>query len=201
MSGDGGLAMLMGDLLTLRQLNLPVKVIVFKNDSLGKDRLQALAELLAATRSGRSKSLLVVIYVVTNIVVTHLSRKSGLAGKFTSRKSPALKNLYRTPLLDARRLAGDKAPAQNYNSSPHGSSRRRFFRLGAGKSGADIAREFLQDAEQDPVITQPTKARKCSLICSAFHCDICPESTGIAITLTRRHSGTPRLPSRMRPSW
>jgi hypothetical protein len=39
MSGDGGFAMLMGDLLTLRQLNLPVKVIVFKNDSLVKDRL------------------------------------------------------------------------------------------------------------------------------------------------------------------
>jgi pyruvate dehydrogenase (quinone) len=34
LSGDGGLAMLMGDLLTLRQLQLPVKVIVFKNDSL-----------------------------------------------------------------------------------------------------------------------------------------------------------------------
>ena len=34
MSGDGGFAMLMGDLLTLRQHGLPVKVIVFKNDSL-----------------------------------------------------------------------------------------------------------------------------------------------------------------------
>jgi pyruvate dehydrogenase (quinone) len=34
LSGDGGLAMLMGDLLTLRQLQLPVKVIVFKNGSL-----------------------------------------------------------------------------------------------------------------------------------------------------------------------
>jgi pyruvate dehydrogenase (quinone) len=33
-SGDGGLAMLMGDLLSLQQLHLPVKVIVFKNDSL-----------------------------------------------------------------------------------------------------------------------------------------------------------------------
>src|ERR1700730_4157320 len=32
MSGDGGLAMLMGDLLSLRQLELPVKVIVFKNN-------------------------------------------------------------------------------------------------------------------------------------------------------------------------
>ena len=34
MSGDGGFAMLMGDLLTLRQHQLPVKLIVFRNDSL-----------------------------------------------------------------------------------------------------------------------------------------------------------------------
>ena len=34
LSGDGGLAMLMGDLLSLRQLQAPVKVIIFKNDSL-----------------------------------------------------------------------------------------------------------------------------------------------------------------------
>src|SRR5262245_61282693 len=35
LSGDGGLAMLMGDLLTLRQLQLPVKLVVFKNNALG----------------------------------------------------------------------------------------------------------------------------------------------------------------------
>jgi pyruvate dehydrogenase (quinone) len=34
MSGDGGFSMLMGDVLTLKQHNLPVKVIVFKNDAL-----------------------------------------------------------------------------------------------------------------------------------------------------------------------
>lgn len=34
LSGDGGLAMLMGELLSLRQLRTPVKLIVFKNDSL-----------------------------------------------------------------------------------------------------------------------------------------------------------------------
>ena len=34
LSGDGGLAMLMGDLLSLRQLQLPVKVIVFRNNAL-----------------------------------------------------------------------------------------------------------------------------------------------------------------------
>jgi pyruvate dehydrogenase (quinone) len=35
LSGDGGLAMLLGDLLTLKQLKLPVKVVVFNNSSLG----------------------------------------------------------------------------------------------------------------------------------------------------------------------
>jgi pyruvate dehydrogenase (quinone) len=34
LSGDGGLAMLMGDLLTLHQHDLPVKVVVFRNEAL-----------------------------------------------------------------------------------------------------------------------------------------------------------------------
>jgi pyruvate dehydrogenase (quinone) len=34
LSGDGGLAMLLGDLLSLRQLRAPVKIIVFKNELL-----------------------------------------------------------------------------------------------------------------------------------------------------------------------
>jgi pyruvate dehydrogenase (quinone) len=34
LSGDGGLAMLLGDVLTLHQLKLPVKLIVFNNSSL-----------------------------------------------------------------------------------------------------------------------------------------------------------------------
>jgi pyruvate dehydrogenase (quinone) len=35
LSGDGGFTMLMGDLLSLKQLDLPVKVVVFNNGSLG----------------------------------------------------------------------------------------------------------------------------------------------------------------------
>ncbi|KGP80315.1 MULTISPECIES: ubiquinone-dependent pyruvate dehydrogenase [unclassified Paenibacillus] len=35
LSGDGGIAMLMGDLLTLKQHNLPIKVVVFNNGALG----------------------------------------------------------------------------------------------------------------------------------------------------------------------
>jgi pyruvate dehydrogenase (quinone) len=35
LSGDGGFAMLIGDLLSLQQLRLPVKVVVFNNSALG----------------------------------------------------------------------------------------------------------------------------------------------------------------------
>lgn len=35
MCGDGGMTMLMGDLLTLKQENLPIKLVVFNNGSLG----------------------------------------------------------------------------------------------------------------------------------------------------------------------
>jgi pyruvate dehydrogenase (quinone) len=40
MSGDGGLAMLMGDLLTLTQYDLPVKIVVFNNGVLGMVKLE-----------------------------------------------------------------------------------------------------------------------------------------------------------------
>jgi thiamine pyrophosphate-dependent acetolactate synthase large subunit-like protein len=34
LSGDGGFSMLMGDLLTIKQYNLPVKIVVYNNGSL-----------------------------------------------------------------------------------------------------------------------------------------------------------------------
>ncbi len=40
MSGDGGFAMLMGDLLTLTQYDLPIKVLVFNNGALGMVKLE-----------------------------------------------------------------------------------------------------------------------------------------------------------------
>jgi pyruvate dehydrogenase (quinone) len=35
LSGDGGIAMLLGELITLRQQHLPVKIVVFNNGALG----------------------------------------------------------------------------------------------------------------------------------------------------------------------
>ncbi|MFK0131921.1 pyruvate dehydrogenase [Streptomyces rubiginosohelvolus] len=44
MSGDGGLGMLMGELLTVKLHDLPVKTIVFNNSSLGMVKLEMLVE-------------------------------------------------------------------------------------------------------------------------------------------------------------
>ncbi|MFD9889898.1 pyruvate dehydrogenase [Amycolatopsis sp. NPDC059027] len=43
-SGDGGLAMLMGDLLTLSTYDVPVKVVLFNNASLGMVKLEMLVD-------------------------------------------------------------------------------------------------------------------------------------------------------------
>jgi pyruvate dehydrogenase (quinone) len=40
LSGDGGFAMLMGDILTLAQHDLPVKIVLFNNQSLGMVQLE-----------------------------------------------------------------------------------------------------------------------------------------------------------------
>ncbi len=49
LSGDGGLAMLMGELLTIKQLNLPVKIIVFNNGTLGFVEMEMKAAGLVET--------------------------------------------------------------------------------------------------------------------------------------------------------
>ncbi|MCM2425519.1 pyruvate dehydrogenase [Streptomyces sp. RKAG337] len=49
MSGDGGFAMLMGDFLTLVQHDLPVKIVLFNNSSLGMVELEMLVAGLPAS--------------------------------------------------------------------------------------------------------------------------------------------------------
>ena len=48
MAGDGGLSMLLGELITLKQYELPVKVILFDNASLGMVRLEMLVDGIPA---------------------------------------------------------------------------------------------------------------------------------------------------------
>jgi diketogulonate reductase-like aldo/keto reductase len=44
MSGDGGLEMLLGELITVRQHELPVKIVTFNNSSLGMVKLEMLVD-------------------------------------------------------------------------------------------------------------------------------------------------------------
>ncbi|RBY78625.1 pyruvate dehydrogenase [Blastococcus sp. TF02-09] len=44
MSGDGGLAMLLGELITVRQHRLPVKIVLFNNASLGMVKLEMMVD-------------------------------------------------------------------------------------------------------------------------------------------------------------
>ncbi|PFG39415.1 pyruvate dehydrogenase (quinone) [Georgenia soli] len=44
LAGDGGLSMLLGELITVRNYDLPVKVVVFNNDTLGMVKLEMLVE-------------------------------------------------------------------------------------------------------------------------------------------------------------
>jgi pyruvate dehydrogenase (quinone) len=57
LSGDGGVAMLLGDLLTLKQLNLPVKVLVFNNNTLGFVELEMKAGVVALRDGPRESRL------------------------------------------------------------------------------------------------------------------------------------------------
>ena len=52
MSGDGGLSMLMGDLLTLKQEKLPVKILIYNNGSLGFVEMEQRVEGLLDSYTG-----------------------------------------------------------------------------------------------------------------------------------------------------
>lgn len=61
LSGDGGLAMLMGDLLTAKQENLPVKIVVFNNSSLNfveqEQKGEGLVEVYVDLKNGDFKTI------------------------------------------------------------------------------------------------------------------------------------------------
>ena len=58
LSGDGGLAMMFGDLITLQQLHLPVKIVVFNNGSLGFVELEMKADRVRELRHRPHRSRL-----------------------------------------------------------------------------------------------------------------------------------------------
>ncbi|AUH43857.1 pyruvate dehydrogenase [Streptomyces sp. CMB-StM0423] len=55
LSGDGGLGMLLGELITVKQQDLPVKTVVFNNSSLGMVKLEMLVDGLPAYGTDHSR--------------------------------------------------------------------------------------------------------------------------------------------------
>jgi pyruvate dehydrogenase (quinone) len=55
LSSNGGVAMLLGDVLTLKQLNLLVELVVFNNSSLGFVELERLLDSSTRDRTRKSK--------------------------------------------------------------------------------------------------------------------------------------------------
>ncbi|WP_407563970.1 pyruvate dehydrogenase [Streptomyces sp. 184] len=55
LSGDGGLGMLLGELITVKQYDLPVKTVVFNNSSLGMVKLEMLVDGLPAYGTDHGK--------------------------------------------------------------------------------------------------------------------------------------------------
>ena len=76
LSGDGGIAMLMGDLLTAVQEKLPIKICVFNNGSLGFVELEQKVEGLLDTYTG-----------LQNPDFAAVARAMGLAGRRVEKSS------------------------------------------------------------------------------------------------------------------
>ncbi|MYS23215.1 pyruvate dehydrogenase (quinone) [Streptomyces sp. DvalAA-14] len=89
MSGDGGFAMLMGDFLTLVQYDLPVKIVLFNNSSLGMVELEMMVEGLPAYGTGNQNPDFAVIARAAGAYGVRVDQPKDLRG--------ALRDAFRHP--------------------------------------------------------------------------------------------------------
>jgi len=79
-SGDGGLAMMFGELITLRQLNLPVKVVVFNNGALSFVELEMKAAGLVNFGTALQDPNFAAVASALGLHGTRVERPADLAG-------------------------------------------------------------------------------------------------------------------------
>ncbi|MEX3940339.1 ubiquinone-dependent pyruvate dehydrogenase [Paraburkholderia sp. BR10937] len=80
LSGDGGLSMLLGDLLTARQLGLPIKVVVFNNSLLGFVSMELKAAGYLDANVDLDKTDFAAIAQGAGIYATRVEESEDLAG-------------------------------------------------------------------------------------------------------------------------
>ncbi|MER6999073.1 pyruvate dehydrogenase [Streptomyces sp. NPDC000410] len=100
MSGDGGFAMLMGDFLTLVQYDLPVKVVLFNNSSLGMVELEMLVSGLPSYGTGNQNTDFAAIARAAGAYGVRVEKPKHLAGALKDafkHRGPALVDVVTDP--------------------------------------------------------------------------------------------------------
>ncbi|MFI1962846.1 pyruvate dehydrogenase [Streptomyces pathocidini] len=100
MSGDGGLAMLMGELLTLVQYELPVKIVLFDNSSLGMVELEMMVSGLPAYGTGNRNPDFAALAEAVGAYGVRVEKPKDLRGALRSafrHKGPALVDVVTDP--------------------------------------------------------------------------------------------------------
>ncbi|MFJ9082244.1 pyruvate dehydrogenase [Streptomyces sp. NPDC102384] len=100
MSGDGGFSMLMGDFLTLVQYDLPVKVVLFNNSSLGMVELEMLVAGLPSYGTTNKNPDFAAIARATGAYGVRVEKPKQLAGALKDafrHKGPALIDVVTDP--------------------------------------------------------------------------------------------------------
>ncbi|MEU6658327.1 pyruvate dehydrogenase [Streptomyces sp. NPDC046821] len=100
MSGDGGFSMLMGDFLTLVQHDLPVKVILFNNSSLGMVELEMLVAGLPSYGTGNKNPDFAAVARACGAYGVRVEKPKQLAGALKDafrHKGPALVDIVTDP--------------------------------------------------------------------------------------------------------
>ncbi|MBD8080308.1 pyruvate dehydrogenase [Cellulosimicrobium arenosum] len=100
MSGDGGLSMLLGELVTLKHYDLPVKVVLFDNASLGMVRLEMLVDGLPMFGTESPKVDYAAVAQAIGIHAVRVEKPKDLRGALTeafARPGPALVDVVTDP--------------------------------------------------------------------------------------------------------
>ncbi|MFH8791820.1 pyruvate dehydrogenase [Streptomyces sp. NPDC017941] len=100
MSGDGGFTMLMGDFLTLVQYDLPVKVVLFNNSSLGMVELEMLVAGLPSHGTGNHNPDFAAVARAAGAYGVRVEKPKQLAGALKdafAHKGPALVDIVTDP--------------------------------------------------------------------------------------------------------
>ncbi|MFF9012304.1 pyruvate dehydrogenase [Streptomyces sp. NPDC014870] len=100
MSGDGGFSMLMGDFLTLVQYDLPVKIVLFNNSSLGMVELEMLVSGLPSYGTTNHNPDLAAVARAAGAYGVRVEKPKQLAGALKDafrHKGPALVDIVTDP--------------------------------------------------------------------------------------------------------